>query len=89
MSLIAEIELVVGVRIAESKDASLKVTVPGPRSSLAAAGLKVSHLDAKRDTGLTSIAMRAISEHAASTKPVCHEFRVGVVVNQVAGGGHL
>ena len=63
------------------------VVFVGP--ALASVGLEVMDVNAQWDAGTATIAIRAIREQAAATKPSGHQLRVDVVMDQMAGGGDL
>ena len=56
---------------------------------LTSVGLELFAQYAQRYACLASITIRAVGEHAAAAKAFGNQFRIGVVVYQVAGGGDL
>ena len=58
-------------------------------SALRAAGFKVIDFDPDRHTGAAPIAIGSVGEHAASAKAFGHQIGVNIIVNKVAGRGHL
>ena len=60
-----------------------------PSTALAAVWLKCLYIDAQWLAGLTTIAVRSVSEHAAAAKALFNQVRIHLVMNQVAGRGDL
>jgi len=58
-------------------------------SALRAAGLKIIDFDPDGYTGAATIAIGSVREHPASAKAFGHQIGVNIVVNKVAGCGHL
>ena len=57
--------------------------------ALTAAGFEAINFDPDGHTGAATIAIGSVSEHAASAKAFGHQIRVDIVVNKMAGRGHL
>jgi hypothetical protein len=86
---VAKIELVVLGHETQLEHARVQVVVLLHGAALAAVGLKAVDQHAQRDAGAAAVAVRPVGEHSAAPEAAEHEVRVGVVVDQVAGRGHL
>ena len=71
------------------EDVRLKRAMLPPGPALAAIRPEAIDWHPKRHACLTTVAIRAVSEHAAAPKTLCDEFRISVVVNQMARRGNL
>ena len=87
--LVPQVEVVVVVLVGQIGNAwnQMLVLLIGP--ALASIGLEVIDVDAQWDAGAATIAIRAVSEKTAAAKTAGHQFRVNIVVDQMAGGGDL
>ena len=68
---------------------NVEVFVGAPCPALTAIGFEVLHFDTQRLAGVATVAVRAVSEHAAAAKALFHEVRIDLILNQVAGRGDL
>jgi hypothetical protein len=57
--------------------------------ALRSGGFEAIDFDPDGYTGAATIAIGSVSEHAASAKAFGHQVGVNIVVNKVAGRGHL
>ena len=87
--LIAQVERVMLFAVAQPHDPCLQGAVLRPSAALAAAGLETCHRDAQGHAGLTVLALRAVGEQPGAAKPLRHQMRVGIRMDQMAGRGHL
>ena len=65
------------------------MTVPFQCAFLAAIGHKAVHINPQWHARPATIAIRSVGEQTTSAKSFGDQFRVGVVVDEMAGGCHL
>ena len=87
--LVTQVERVVLWHKAQFEHARLKMLMLSPGPAQAAVSLKLFSQHAQRNTGLASVAVGAVSEHAAAPETLSHQFGVSLVVNQMAGRRNL
>ena len=58
-------------------------------SALTAGGFESIDLNPDGDASTATVAVGSVGEHATSAKAFGNQFRVCIVVNEVAGGRHL
>ena len=87
--LVAQIQRVMLWVVLQVEHAHAQIAVGLPSTALAAVGFECVDLHAQRLAGLAAIAVGAVGEQAAAPKTLLHQVRIHLVVDQVAGGGHL
>lgn len=87
--LVAQVECVMFWVECQVEYPNLEVLVSAPCTTLTAVGFEVLDFDTQRLAGVATVAVRAVSEHAAAAKALFHEVRIDLILNQVAGRGDL
>jgi hypothetical protein len=87
--LVPQVEVVMVVLVGQIGNAwnQILVLLVGP--ALASIGFEVMDINSQWDAGAATIAIRTVSEKTAAAKPTGHQFRVNIVVDQMAGRGDL
>ncbi len=88
-ALVVEIQLVVLRLVAQPQHAGLEAAVLLPGTALAAVGPEFARQHAQRGTGLATVAVGAVGEHAAAAESARHQVGIHIALDQVAGRGDL
>jgi hypothetical protein len=87
--LVAQVQIVMLAFKAKSSDTGNQVLVFFESSFLASIGLEFVAQHAHGNTSLAAIAIGPVGEKPTSPKSPIDQFRVNIVLNEVARGGHL
>ena len=87
--LVTQVQLVMLGLETQLDHARLKIGVASPGAALAAVGRKAGGKHPQWRAGMATIAVWPVGEQTATPKALAHQLRIGGVVDQVAGSGHL
>ncbi|MNS98127.1 hypothetical protein D3C72_1324840 [compost metagenome] len=74
---------------AQGEYANFETLVLFEGAALVALGLEVKSRYAQRHAGLAAVAVGAVGEQAAAAKALLDQLRIHIVLNRMAGRGHL
>src|SRR5690606_565909 len=89
MQLIPLIKLEVLIIPAKPRHPRRQGFLPRPRAALVPIGLEMLHVHPDGHARRAMITVRTISEEAAATKSLLHQFTIEWGVDEVGGSGHL
>ena len=87
--LVSQIQLVMLIVKTQPLHPHTQMPMRSSRPALTFVGLECANWNPQRHTGIAAIAIRAVGEHTAAPESIGNQVRISVVVNQVAGRGHL